>query len=340
MEARAGYELETVKPRHNEALVEVEQSRAVAETQAALVIAKRFPRDQIAAMDKIQNACTRPGLAEAALYEYARGGTAITGPSIRLAEAIAQAWGNVTFGIRELEQRSGVSTVEAFAWDVESNTRQVKIFQVKHERYTRQGSYRLNDPRDIYELTANMGARRLRACILGVVPGDVVEAAVHQCEETLKAKAKVTPERIASLVEKFGEFKVTKAQIEKRIQKRLDAISSAQLVNLGKIYNSLKDGMSAAADWFEPIEGEDGAAPKAESLKDKLKAGKKKAQAAPQEPDPIPDMGEAENVQGGPETEAPERVVKCPKDGQEAVETYCRDYCKPEDRAECGVWGK
>jgi hypothetical protein len=77
-------------------------------------------------MDRILNACTRPTLAEAGALHLRRGGTEITGPSIRLAEALAQNWGNIQFGIRELEQRNGESTVEAFAWDIETNTRQTK----------------------------------------------------------------------------------------------------------------------------------------------------------------------------------------------------------------------
>src|SRR5699024_1372946 len=157
---------------------------------------KRFPRDPVEAMDRILQACTRPTLAEGALYSYSRGGSEITGPSIRLAEAIAQAWGNTQFGIRELEQRNGESTVEAYAWDLESNTRQAKVFQVPHERHTQRGTTRLTDPRDIYELVANQGARRLRACILGVVPGDVTEAAVRQCETTLRTSADTSPEAI------------------------------------------------------------------------------------------------------------------------------------------------
>jgi hypothetical protein len=100
-------------------------------------------------------------------------------------------------------------------------------------------------------MVANQGARRLRACILGIIPGDVIEEAVKQCEATMNMRAQVTPERTASLLEKFAEFKVTKAQIEKRIQRHLDALTPALMVNLGKIYNSLKDGMSGPSDWFE-----------------------------------------------------------------------------------------
>lgn len=234
------------------ATVEVESQRAVAEVQAAMMLARRFPRDPIAAMDRILNSCTRASLAEGALYTYSRGGSDISGPSIRLAEAMAQAWGNMQFGIRELEQREGESTVEAFAWDVETNTRQVKVFQVRHERHTKQGAKKLTDPRDIYELVANQGARRLRACILGVIPGDVTEEATKQCETTLASSADVSPENIKKMLGAFeSKFGVTKDQIEKRIQRRIDAMQPAQMVALKKIYASLNDGMSKAEDWFE-----------------------------------------------------------------------------------------
>ena len=172
-----------VKPQiKGDVFSEVEQQRAISEVQGAIVLAKKFPRNEKESSDRILIACQRPKLAEQALYSYARGGTEITGPSIRLAEAIVQNWQNVQFGIRELEQRFGESTIEAFAWDLENNIKQIKTFQVKHERYTKaRGKYSLEDPRDIYEAVANQGARRLRACILGIIPGDVIEAAVNQC---------------------------------------------------------------------------------------------------------------------------------------------------------------
>lgn len=248
-----------VAARPGTAVAQTDQSRAIAEVQAAMVIARANPRDQIAAMDRILNACTRPTLANAAVYTYSRGGTDISGPSIRLAEAMAQSWGNMQFGIRELDQRGGESTVQAFAWDVETNTRREVTFQVPHVRHTRQGQRRLEDPRDIYELVANQGARRLRACILAVIPGDVTEAAVQQCETTMHATADTSPEAVRKIAAAFEQFGVTREQIEKRIQRRLDAIQPAQVVALKKVYASLRDGMSVAADWFEPAEPPSGA---------------------------------------------------------------------------------
>ena len=111
--------------------------------------------------------------------------------------------------------------------------------------------YKLEDPRDIYELVANDGARRQRACILGVIPGDVVEAAVAQCEATLKATADTSPENIKRLMDAFASYGVTQEMLEKRIQCRMDAIKPAQVVGLKKIYTSLRDGMSTVGTWFE-----------------------------------------------------------------------------------------
>ncbi|NEV64135.1 hypothetical protein [Thiorhodococcus minor] len=247
-----------------------EQHRSEAEIQAAMVIAKRFPRDPVQATDRILQACTRPALAEGALYAYPRGSELVTGPSIRLAEALAQGWGNVQFGVRELSQSRGESTVEAFAWDLETNTRQVKVFQVAHVRHTRRGQFKLEDPRDVYELVANQGARRLRACILGILPGDLVEAAVKQCELTQANAGGATEEQVKQLVEAFAKIGVTQEQITKFLGHRLDSVIGAEVIRLRKVFTSIRDGMAKPGDFF-PVE-EKAQADGAQTLKDKLKA--------------------------------------------------------------------
>jgi len=272
------------------ALAQTDQQRAIAEVQAALMIARMNPRDPIAAMDRILNECARQGLAESAVYQYSRGGTDISGPSIKLAETIARHWGNLQYGIRELEQRRGESTVQAYAWDVETNTRREMTFSVPHVRDTKRGRVNLEDARDIYETVANMGARRVRACILGVVPGDLIEAAVAQCETTMRAKADTSPNAMKKMVEAFAAFGINKEQIEVKIQRRLDSIQPAQVVGLKKIYASLRDGMSAASDWFDPVDSGPTApaATATQSVKDKLRARKAPAAEAPPPADADP----------------------------------------------------
>jgi uncharacterized Ntn-hydrolase superfamily protein len=234
-------------------------------------------------VDRIITACTRPTLAEGALYSYARGGSEITGPSIRLAEAIAQEWGNLQFGVRELDQRrksdgTSETVMESFAYDIERNTRQVKVFSVPHVRFTKGGAKKLEDPRDVYEMTANQAARRLRSCILGIIPGDVIEAAVRQCEATMTNSAQVTADSIAAMVKAFEGYNVSRAMIEKRIQRRVDSITPGIMVQLRKIYASLKDGMGSVSDFFEIVQESapvENAATATERLKNKIKPASK-----------------------------------------------------------------
>lgn len=242
--------------RPQQALSVTESSRTLAEVQAALTVAAARPRDQKAAIDRISTACQRPRLAESAAYVYNRGGQEITGPSIRLLEAVATSWGNIQFGFRELAQSNGESTVEAFAWDLETNTKRTVTFVVPHRIGLKGGRTKtLTDSRDVYEWVANQAQRRVRACLENVVPRDVVEDALDECHKTLRATDPVTPEKIGKLRDAFEkEFGVTPSQIEQRLQRRLETITPAQMVAMRRIYNSLRDGMSQVGDWFQPVE--------------------------------------------------------------------------------------
>jgi hypothetical protein len=237
------------------ALVAIEQSRAVQEVQAALILAKKFPRDQNAAFTRIMESCKRINLAKVAAYSYPRGGAVVTGPSIRLAEVLAQNYGNLDFGVRELERRNGVSVAESYCWDVENNTRQVKVFEVPHEIIVGKGHdkkvKRLTDPRDIYELVANNGARRLRACILGIIPGDFVEAAVKACKATLaKGDGEPLVDRVRKMLMAFKELGVSQEMIEERMGHKVDVTTAEELVDLQAIYNSVRDKQAKRGDFF------------------------------------------------------------------------------------------
>ena len=228
-------------------------SRQAQEVQAAMVVAKKFPRDEYEAMEKIKRTCQRATLAEQAIYSYPRGGQNVSGPSVRLAEALAQNWGNIDYGIIELDQKNGSSEMMAYAWDLETNTRVTKIFSVEHKRDTRNGSYQLTDSRDIYEATANFGARRMRACILGVIPGDVVDMAVDECRETLKKGIGKEPinERVTKLLNAFKkDFKVTKEQIEEYCGRNCAEFGEDEFINLKGVYKALKDGQAKTEDYF------------------------------------------------------------------------------------------
>jgi hypothetical protein len=222
------------------------------EIQARMLVARNFPRDPIKAMDKIINAFTRPTLCEDATYQYGRGGTDVSGLSIRAAEVLAQNWGNIACGVVELTRAGGQSECLSYATDLETGFHDEKRFFVRHWRDKKGGrGAPVTEERDIYEVIANYGARRKRACILAVIPSDVQEAAERQIDVTLKTKIEITEESLKKLVEAFATYGVTQEMIEKRIQRHLASMLPAQMLTMKRVYASLRDGMSEVESWFE-----------------------------------------------------------------------------------------
>lgn len=315
-------ELEQRSPETPSVTTDMAVARASQEVQAAMVIAKRFPRNETAALTRILTACKRRALAECSAYSYQRGDTTVVGPTIRLAEMLAQNWGNLDFGIIELERKVGESTVMAYAWDLETNTRQTKIFSVKHTRTSKKGgvkqTYVLDDPRDIYEMVANQGARRLRTCILGVIPGDIVDAAIVECENTLK-KAGGEPliDRVRKMVAAFNEIGVYQQMIETRFKHKIEITTEQEFVQMRRIYTAIKDGMGKREDYFT-VEGsqvsETGteADEKAEAdagLAPERKATAKRETKPKTEPTPPSTGGRAEPPPGDPAQKPAETKV-------------------------------
>ena len=236
----------------NEGTVTIEASRAVAEAQGKLVIAKNFPRDEVEAYAKAMEACKRKSLAEKATYSYPRAGSAISGPSIRLAEELARCWGNIDFGVKELSQKEGESEMQAYCWDMETNTISSQTFVVPHVIDTTSGPKKLTKHRDIYENNANMAGRRLRARILAVLPPDLVEAAVNECKKTLAGNNEIPlSDRIKKMAVAFEKFGVKTDVIEKRLERKLETMTADDLAEYIGIYNSLKDGNTSVSDWFD-----------------------------------------------------------------------------------------
>lgn len=228
-------------------------TREAQSVQAQMIVAKQFPRDEIDANRRIVTACKRKALAEVSQYEYTKGGQPVTGPSIRLAEAMAQAWGNIDFGFIELENSPGVSSkVLAFAHDLETNTRRSMTFDIPHVRVTKRGTTILTDPRDIYETVANQAARRIRACVLAVIPGDVQDMAIEECNKTLAGNnAEPLKDRILKMLKAADQIGVSRDMLERKLGHNVDAISETEMVRIRNWFTAIRDGHSSREDIFE-----------------------------------------------------------------------------------------
>ena len=234
-------------------IAQYQESKELSEIKGKMFLARQFPRDPEWSLQSAMKECKRKELAEAAQYEFPKGDSVVKGPSIRLVEVLARHWGNITSGVDELDSKDGETTIKSYAWDLETNVSDSKTFTVKHERSTKKGTYKLKDERDIYEMVANKGARRKRACLLAVLPGWYVDAAVAACEETLKRSltdGKSMEEVVSSIVAAFSEFGISPAQIEDKLGKPVESLSKNDVVKLRHLYSAIKDGFVKPGDAF------------------------------------------------------------------------------------------
>lgn len=236
---------------------EYQESKQLSEVKGKMFLARQFPRDPERSLQAVLKECQIPKLAEAAQYEYPKGDTVVTGPSIRLVEVLARHWGNIDSGVTEIDTYADHTVVKAYAWDLEGNVSDEKTFSVPHKRTTKKGSYKLTDERDIYEMVANKAARRKRSCLLAVMPGWYVEAALDACNDTLRksvSNGRSMDEVRASLLSAFAEVGITAVDIEARMGRPIDKLNENDVVKLRHLYSAIKDGFVKAADAFGTTE--------------------------------------------------------------------------------------
>jgi len=232
----------------------VEQSRAAAEVQAAVVVAQQCPRNIQAAVAEMRESCRQMFLAERAFYRYSRGkNNTVTGPSVHLARELARVWGNVQYGLVEMrrDDEYGQSEMQAFAWDVQTNSRNSSTFIVPHRRDTRDGAKQLTDMRDIYENNANNGARRVREAIFAILPPWFVEEAKELCNQTLRdGGGKPLAQRIADAIKAFEGLGVTADRIEARFDRESSKWTEHDVAQLLVIFKSIQRGEVTAEEEF------------------------------------------------------------------------------------------
>lgn len=221
----------------------VEQSRAVAEVQAAIYVARQFPREIDRARVAMQSACGSMALAGKAFYRFPRAGGAVEGSTIHLAKTLAQTWGNIQYGVSEMRRDDDYrqSEMQAWAWDVEANTRHVLTFIVPHAKFAGGQVKALEDLRDIYENNANNGARRLREAIFAVIPDWFIEEAEDLCRKTLdKGDGKPLPERVEGAVGIFKSLGVSETRLEQKLGRTKNQWTGADLAQLLITHKSIQ----------------------------------------------------------------------------------------------------
>ncbi|MGW2933981.1 hypothetical protein ACWDA7_19505 [Streptomyces sp. NPDC001156] len=225
----------------------VEQSRAVAEVQAAVIVARQFPRNEAQAIQRMRTGFSQHSLAVRSFFRFRRGTSNVSGETIQFAKELARCWTNVHYGVHELrrDDAAGESEMQAWAWDLETNERASTTFIVPHSRWSKDnGSTRLEDPRDVYENNSNNWARRLREMIFSVLPDWFREQAKTIATNTVENGQGDKPlsQRTADCIAHFEGLGVTVEQLEENRNRPSGKWTNLDLGQLQIISESIRRG--------------------------------------------------------------------------------------------------
>lgn len=277
----------------------VEQTRAIADVQAAVTVAQNCPRDMAEAEREMEYVCSRLDMAEQAFYQVTNRGS---GPSVHLMRELARIWGNVDYGVKELARNDekGESEVLATCWDMQKNTRSSRTFIVPHQRMRAGQRTQLVDLTDIYLNNQNVGARAVRECIQTILPRWFTEKAQDICRGTLEhGEGEPLRDRIETMVTWFREkIGVSQQQLESRLGRKRGAWTAEDVAQMKIAGKSIMAGEANRDELFPPVAAEIVTAPceadaaeqqnpAASKLKGKVKsAAVEETPAAPPAADP------------------------------------------------------
>lgn len=259
-------------------------TREQTEIQSAIISAKKFPRNEDASFLKAVKTFSRVTMAESATYAFPRGGQKVTGPSVDCARALAQAWGNIRYGLRIVDQDSETVHIRGYALDTETNS-----YVEAEDKFHKKVQRRVNGPqgqvtkwiepdeRDLRELIFRRGAILVRNCILQILPPDLVEKVLLVAKDTLEkaAKNQLSESRedvVKRLVIVFDRVGVTVAMLEQRLGHKLAEVSAQEVAELDQIAKSLKDGAAHREEFFSFSDAQPQST--TESMKAKLRGNK------------------------------------------------------------------
>lgn len=229
-----------------------------AEIDLQIATAHRYPRDVVKAKLKMQSIATMdPDTAASCFYTLPRGGKAIQGPSIRMAEIALGCWGNLRAATRITSVDLGANPtveIEAAIHDLESN---VAIRMSKRRRITKKKSKDAPDEDDI-SLAANAGsAIALRDAVFKIVPRSVVLPVLEQAKLVAAGDAKSLAQRRDAVVKRLEVLGVLRAKIFAAVGvKTIEEVDLEKLGTLIGLGTAIRDGAITIDEAFPDAETE------------------------------------------------------------------------------------
>ena len=201
-------------------------------------------------------------------------GKSITGPSVRLAEIAASAYGNLHIGARPIDVNDTEVTSQGVAWDLQKN---VRVSVEKKLRITTKNGSRFGD--DMIIVTQNAASSiALRDAVFRVIP----RAYIHELDEFARkvsiGEAKTLADRRSKMITHFAQMGATLDRVLAAIGKAdIEAVTLEDMEKLIGYSTAIKDGQATVDECFPVVKpAEPAPAPSQAEEGRKMKLGGKK----------------------------------------------------------------
>jgi len=235
----------------NTALEEI--TRAEIDTQVAT--AKRYPRNLTAFRQNAMSMATNDKeVAASCFYKLKRTDrfgkpVFIEGPSVRLAEIVASAWGNLRFGARIIRETEKEVVAQGVAHDLQNNV--CNTIEISRRITTKEGK-RFGD--DMVQVTKNAACSiALRNAIFKTVPFVYAKKIYEKAKNVAVGSDKTLAERRSTMIAEFKKMGVEQAQLLAYVEKTsFEDIDLTDIETLIGAFNAIRDGDTTRDELFNP----------------------------------------------------------------------------------------
>ena len=242
----------------NAEIIEVKQADVLqalnrAEIDIQIATAKQYPRDINAVLNKIATYATMDReTAEDCFYVLRREDkqgnvNVIEGLSVRMAEIIAGAWGNLRVQARIIGNDGRQITAQAICHDLETNFAVSK--EVKRSIVTKKG-YTFSE--DMQVVTGNAACSiALRNAVLTVIPKAVTKRIINEVKQVALGQSIDLEQSRQNVIQYFAKLGVKQEQLFLYL-----GVKSAQEIDKQKIFelrataNAIKEGTTTVEECF------------------------------------------------------------------------------------------
>ncbi|MDO5526749.1 MAG: hypothetical protein Q4F85_11780 [Prevotella sp.] len=229
-----------------------------AEIDMQVATAKQYPRHLPTVLNQIQTYATMDVETASdcfyALYRKNADGSdqVIEGLSVRMAEIIAGAWGNLRIATRIIGNDGKTITAQAVCHDLETNV--AISTEVKRSILTKKG-YTFSQ--DMQVVTGNAAAAiAFRNAVLKVIPKAVTKKVINEVQQVAQGLAMDLERQRQTIIQYFAKFHVSEQMIFDLFEiKTRDEIDKEKVMTLKGLYNAIKEGTTSTQEAFlKPVE--------------------------------------------------------------------------------------